>query len=132
MKPALLRIQTSRLVRSVLVTGLLSLAASLLRTGCRVVSTTASVPERTVKVFFPGGKSNQPDAGDLQQRLMRFADSYNEAAIKEVDQLIDVPGSPFTREVALRFKITTTGGFVPLATVENPYATLLDMVSATT
>jgi hypothetical protein len=112
--------------------GLLSFTASLLWTGCRVVSTTASVPERTVKVFFPGGKSNQPDPGDLQQRLMRFADSYNDVAIKEVDQLIDVPGSPFTREVALRYKITTAGGFISLATGENPYANLLDMVSVTT
>lgn len=82
--------------------------------------------------FFPGGKSEQPEPGDLQQNLMRFADAYSARTIEVVDALTDVPGSPFTRERALRFKLSSAGGVITLASAENPYANLLDMVSLAT
>ncbi|MCU0788952.1 MAG: hypothetical protein MUC91_12355, partial [Verrucomicrobia bacterium] len=110
---------------------LICLGALLGFTGCKIVKTTASVPGRTVSVFFPGGKSEQPDPADLQQSLMRYSDAFATRTVESVDELVDVPGSPLTQETALRFKISTVGGMISIATGDNPYGNLLDMVSVT-
>ena len=106
--------------------------ALLVLTGCRIVKTTASVPERTVRAVFPGGKAEQPNPGELQESLMRYADGYNAQTIKSVDELTGIPGSPLTKYEALNFKITSVGGSISIATGQNPYANLIDMVSLAT
>jgi len=111
---------------------LLCLVASVLWMGCRIVKTTVSVPKKTITAIFPGGKSEQPEPGDLQQSLMRFADAYAERTVEMVDELTGVPGSPFDTERALLFKISTTEGVITIAAGENTYADLLDMVSLAT
>jgi hypothetical protein len=99
--------------------------------GCRIVRKTASVPERAVGVFFPGGKDNQPEPGELQESLMRYADGYIAQTTKSVDQLARGAGAPITRREALEFKLASTGSAISIATGENPYANLIDMVSMT-
>jgi len=97
-----------------------------------VIKQTAAVPGRTLQALFPGGKSTQPEPGDLQQGLMHFADAYAARTVESVEELTDVPGSPFSPRIALRFKISSLGGVIAIATGQNPYASLLDMVSMTT
>jgi hypothetical protein len=98
-------------------------------TGCRVVETTASVPARTVSILFPGGRSNQPDAGALQQSLMRVADDYIASTIESVDEMTGPVGLPFTSRTALNFKVEIGLAGISVATRDNPYASLFDMVS---
>jgi len=118
--------------RSFRLAGVLCLTALLGATGCRVIQQTAAVPGRTVKALFPGGNSTQPDPGALQQGLMHFADAYSARTVESVEDLTDVPGSPFSPHIALRFKIASLGGAMSIATGQNPYASLLDMVSMVT
>lgn len=105
---------------------LVCLVALLPGVGCRLVKRTAAVPQQ---IFFPGGKSHQPDPGELQEILMRYADGYTAQTTKSVDELIDVAGSPFGQREALNFKITSASGGISIATGQNPYANLIDMVS---
>lgn len=100
--------------------------------GCRLVHTTASVPQRTVEIFMPGGRENPPPPGGLQQRLMRFADEYNGRTIVHVDELMALPEPPWSEREALEAKIAQVAGTVSIVTGQNPYANLLDMVSMTT
>jgi hypothetical protein len=101
-------------------------------TGCRVVRTTASVPERTVRVFFPGGKQNQPAPANLQQSLMRVADNYTGEMSESVEEILGTPDSPFTPRGALEFKLATATAAISVATRDNPYAGLFDTASLVT
>jgi len=121
-----LRVKPRHLIASLLCLALLCW------TGCRIVRQTTSVPEKTMAVFFPGGKSDQPEPGELQHILMQFADGYNADTVVSVDELTGVPGSPFTQQRALVFKIASVGGALSIASGQNPYANLLDMVSVVT
>lgn len=85
-----------------------------------------------MEVFFPGGKANQPEPGELQHVLMQFADSYCADTVRSVDELTGVPGSPFTLHSSLTFKIASVGGAISIAAGQNPYGNLLDMVSVVT
>jgi len=121
-----LRVKPRHLIASLLCLALLCW------TGCRIVRHTASVPAKTMAVFFPGGKADQPEVGDLQRILMQFADSYTADTVKSVDELTGVPGSPFTLRTALVFKIASVGGALSIAAGPNPYANLFDMTSVVT
>ncbi len=132
MKPVSSHPHRSRRQRWIVPAALICLGLLPGATGCKLIKSTASVPGRTVSALFPGGKSTQPDPADLQQGLMSFADAYAAMTIVSVDELVEVPGSPLTRKTALLFKISTVGGVITIATGENPYASLLDMVSLTT
>lgn len=63
---------------------------------------------------------------------MRYADSYIAQTTKSVDELTGVPGSPFSQSMALHFKLTSCSGVITIATAQNPYANLIDMVSLAT
>ncbi len=100
--------------------------------GCRIVQTTAAVPERTVAAFFPGGKSNQLEPGELQQGLMRVADTYISGTTASLDELVGMAGSPFSVRHAMEFKLGAALAGISVATRQNPYEGLLDMVSLAT
>lgn len=79
--------------------------------------------------FFPGGKTVQPEPGELQQSLLQFAESYSLRIIESVDEVKKGEASPFTPESALRFKIASVGSVVTTATGENPNVNLLNLMA---
>ena len=118
--------------RQILFSGFICLVPLVCVTGCRILQKTAAVPGQAVRVLFPGGRSSQPEPGDLQQSLMHFADSYAAGLVETLDELKDVPGTPFSPRAGLRFKIACFGGAIAIAGGQNPYTGLLDTVSLAT
>jgi hypothetical protein len=100
--------------------------------GCQIVKTTAAMPERSVAVLFPGGKSDQPEPGELQQGVMRVADTYIGATTASVDELMLLNEAWFSRRRATEFKLAASLAGISVATRENPYAGLFDAVSLVT
>lgn len=82
--------------------------------------------------FFPGGKSVQPEPGELQQSLLQFTESYCLRIVESVDELESAELSPFTPEEALRFKISSVSSIINTATGENPNINLLNLLTTTT
>ncbi|MDF7799700.1 hypothetical protein P4C99_09495 [Pontiellaceae bacterium B1224] len=85
--------------------------------------------EATLTRFFPGGQSNQPQPGELQQSLLQFANSYSLRLIQSLKDVEDAKNSSFTEEEALTFKISSIGTVITIVTGENPNVNLLNLVA---
>lgn len=105
---------------------------SVLLTGCRMLNSAATVPQRTANVFFPGGRSVQPDPAHLLQSLMNYSDRYSAQVNRSVDELTGVEGSPFDARSAIQFKIDNSQATLSIVANVDPYASLFDMVSFVT
>jgi hypothetical protein len=105
---------------------------SVSSTGCRMFNSAVSVPQRTVNVFFPGGRSDQPDPAYLLQSLMNYSDRYSAQVNRSVDELTDVEGSPFDARSAIQFKIDNGQATLSIVSNVDPNASLFDMVSFVT
>jgi hypothetical protein len=115
-----------------LLTLVLCCATFISVTGCRLIDKTASAPKRTVQKFFPDGQPTQPEPAELQQSLLQFAQAYCLRIVESANELQNAENGPLTDEEVLRFKISSVGGILMLSTGDNPYISLLNLVSQAT
>jgi hypothetical protein len=108
-------------------TVLLVLLLVTLSTGCRLMNTVMKVPGQTVRAVTPGSKG-QPavDPVEVQEMLLRFADSYSTEMILSADKLRHGTNAPDTAEI-LKWKIALNTQTCAIASGPNDIANLLDM-----
>jgi hypothetical protein len=115
-----------------LLTLILCCATFFAVTGCRLIDKTASGSKRTVSKLFPDGQPTQPEPADLQESLLKFAQAYCLRIVESANELQNAENPPLTDEEVLRFKISSVGGILILSTGDNPYISLLNLVSQAT
>jgi hypothetical protein len=116
-----------RFARTFAVAGLIFLAAAV--TGCSVLKLTKSVPKAEVAssqlTDQTGGPITFPE---LQQRVMRFADTYVAMIAQACDEASATATNSNTRLVLLRWKLGQASSAYNNATGQNPAVNTLDML----
>jgi hypothetical protein len=105
----------------------LSLLLLTLGTGCRLVRSTANIPEQAIGMVTPGKQSkNAIDPVDLQEKLLRFADDFFVRVTLDPDRLRRGTNALDPAEV-LQWKIRLGTETCSIASGPNAVADLLDM-----
>jgi hypothetical protein len=106
---------------------LLGLLLVTLSTGCGLMRTAMKVPGQTVRAVTPGNQG-QPkvDPVEVQETLLRFADSYSTGMTIGADKLRHGTNAPDPVEI-LKWKIAISTQTCSIASGPNDLANLLDM-----
>ena len=105
----------------------LSLLLLTLGTGCRLVQSTANIPEQAVRTVAPGKKDKHiADPVEVQQHLLRFADEFFMRITLGADQLRRGTNAVDPAEV-LQWKIRLGTETCSIASGPSAVADLLDM-----
>jgi hypothetical protein len=98
-----------------------------LGTGCRLLQSTAELPGRAVSTVTPGKPDSKAvDPLEVQQNLLRFADSFSTRMFLAIDRVAQDSDAMNPAE-ALRWKLAVTTETCGIASAPNPVANLLDM-----
>lgn len=96
-------------------------------TGCGLLRTTAELPGRAVNTVTPGKPDSKAvDPLEVQQNLLRFADSFSTRMFVAIDRVAQDSDAMNPAE-ALRWKLAVTTETCGIASAPNPVANLLDM-----
>jgi hypothetical protein len=96
-------------------------------TGCGLLRTTAELPGRAVNTVTPGKPDSKAvDPLEVQQNLLRFADSFSTRMFLAIDRVAQDSDAMDPAE-ALRWKLAVTTETCGIASAPNPVANLLDM-----
>jgi hypothetical protein len=107
---------------------LLGLLLVTFSTGCGLMRTVMKVPGQTVRAVTPGNQG-QPavDPVEVQETLLRFADSYSTGMILGADKLRHGTNAPDPVEI-LKWKIALSTQTCSIASGPNEIANMLDMI----
>jgi hypothetical protein len=111
---------------------LLGLLLVTLSTGCGLMRTVMKVPGQTVRAVTPGN-NGQPavDPVEMQETLLRFADSYSTGMTLGADRLRHGTNAADPVEI-LKWKIALNTQTCSIASGPNELANLLDMLAFVT
>jgi hypothetical protein len=107
----------------------LLLAMTLSTGGCGLLKNTLELPEMGIRSMFSLKQENgTPDPVELQSELLRFADNAIEVLNRAAGKL-QQKGDQATRQRSILMRrIAITNDILAIATGDNTYANLLDMV----
>jgi len=95
--------------------------------GCQLMQTATGVPGQAVRAITPGPKEKPaPEAMEVQQNLLRFAEEFAAAMIIDAEKLRRGT-NPLTLAELLPRKIALTTEICSIASGPNAVANLLDM-----
>ena len=109
-------------------------AAALLlggMSGCTLLQDTLKFPEELVADLMPEKKVHAIDPVELQQLMMRFADDYL-AEVTAGSEGLRRDGHPLDRVELESLRLDYADNVVAIATGQNAFANLLDMVALVT
>lgn len=99
--------------------------------GCTLLQDALKFPEELVSDLMPGKQAHAIDPVELQQLMMRFADDYL-AEVTAGSEGLRRDGHPLDRVELESLRLDYADNVIAIATGQNAFANLLDMVSLVT
>lgn len=109
----------------------LAVFASAFAAGCKVVDTTVSLPTRAVSAMGGSRQPSKTPPGELQTRLLRYADDFGARTMDGIDAYARRMGTEEARVESLRWKLAAISAALGIASGDSPYVALLDLVTMT-